>query len=139
MRIYYLNVFSSAIDATWYMGPVCVWSAVEPSIGILSACLPNMRPLFVFVRNKVSSSDRSEHRSHSAPAPGIITWGGSGGPGSKGAKGSHRRKDEDELRLTKNNYSMTNIVTVGGSSESGVSQGEGIVVRSEVVLQSSQR
>lgn len=121
------------------MGPVCVWSAVEPSIGILSACLPNMRPIFVFVRNKVSSSNRSEAQSRTVSAPGLVTWGGSGGPGSKGAKGSHHRKDEDELRLTNNNYSMTNIVTAGGPSESEVSQGEGIVVRSEVVLQSSQR
>lgn len=132
-------MFSSAIDVTWYMGPVCVWSAVEPSIGILSACLPNMRPLFVFIRSKVSSSSRSEGQSCTASEPGLITWGGSGGPGPKGAKGVHRGKDEDELRLTNNNYSMTNIVTAGGPSESEVSQGDGIVVRSEVRLQSSQR
>lgn len=121
------------------MGPVCVWSAVEPSIGILSACLPNMRPLFIFVRNKVSSSNRSAGQSHTTSAPGLVTWGGSGGPGSKGAKGIHRLKDEDELRLTKNNYSMTNIVTTVGRSESEASQGEGIIVRSEVRLDSTQR
>lgn len=132
-----MNVFSSAIDVTWYMGPVCVWSAVEPSIGILSACLPNMRPLFTFVRTKVSSSARSAGQSRTTSTPGLVTWGGSGGPSSKGAKGLQRLEDEDELRLTKNNYSMTNIVTTAERSESETSQGEGIYVRSEVRLQSS--
>lgn len=132
-----MNVFSSAVDVTWYMGPVCVWSAVEPSIGILSACLPNMRPLFTFVRTKVSSSARSAGQSRTTSTPGLVTWGGSGGPGSKGAKGIQRLEDEDELRLTKNNYSMTNIVTTAARSESETSQSEGIFVRSEVRLQSS--
>ncbi|KAL1868530.1 hypothetical protein Daus18300_005964 [Diaporthe australafricana] len=65
---------------------------------------------------------------------GIMLLGGFGGPGSKSV---HHRKDEDELRLTKNNYSMTNIVTSGGSADNEAVPDEGIIVRSEVTLQRS--
>ncbi len=34
-------------DPTWRLKDVFIWTSVEPSIGILSACLPTMRRVFV--------------------------------------------------------------------------------------------
>lgn len=66
VRIYYLVLLQTAIDLTWLMGPIFIWSCVEPSIGVLSACLPVMAPLLrIIFRNWVSSSSNSN--SHSLP------------------------------------------------------------------------
>lgn len=52
VRIHYLAVFLSATDVTYVVGPVFIWSSVEPSVGILSACLPTFPPLIRLVRGK---------------------------------------------------------------------------------------
>lgn len=49
---------------TWTLGPAFGWSSLEPSIAIISACLPTFAPLFRGLRNKISnSSDNDETRS----------------------------------------------------------------------------
>lgn len=72
IRIYYLVTLQTAIDLTWIMGPIFIWSCLEPSIGILSACLPVMGPLLrAHYRNHWASSDKSTQDSdpyrHGAP------------------------------------------------------------------------
>ncbi|KAI4204796.1 MAG: hypothetical protein LQ350_000862 [Teloschistes chrysophthalmus] len=47
-------------DITWNYVPAAVWSSAEPSVAVVSACLPSLRPLFV-----------------------RIVWGGSHRPGPK--------------------------------------------------------
>ncbi|OBS24817.1 hypothetical protein FPOA_05354 [Fusarium poae] len=54
VRIHYLSVFSREIDTTWHMGPVAIWSSFEPSIGIVSACLPSFKSLLRYLRGKNS-------------------------------------------------------------------------------------
>ncbi|KAF2089745.1 hypothetical protein K490DRAFT_22081, partial [Saccharata proteae CBS 121410] len=54
-RIYYLNELAHAVDATWWMGPGFLWSSVEPSIGIVSACLPTFTPLLRIGKQKAAS------------------------------------------------------------------------------------
>ncbi|KAI9741126.1 MAG: hypothetical protein M1834_002839 [Cirrosporium novae-zelandiae] len=59
VRISYLVTLQTAIDVTWIMGPVFIWSSVEPAIGILSACLPLMRPLIrFFIHDFLGSSNK---------------------------------------------------------------------------------
>ncbi|KAF6225969.1 hypothetical protein HO173_012636 [Letharia columbiana] len=36
-------------DVTYDFVPTCIWTAAEPSIAVVSACLPSLRPLFVRV------------------------------------------------------------------------------------------
>ncbi|KAH6977356.1 hypothetical protein BKA56DRAFT_732660 [Ilyonectria sp. MPI-CAGE-AT-0026] len=57
VRIYYIYQFSRKIDATWWMGPTMAWSSIEPSIAIVSACLPTFAPLFRFNRPHRSGSN----------------------------------------------------------------------------------
>ncbi|PTD06669.1 hypothetical protein HYE67_001798 [Fusarium culmorum] len=54
VRIHYLSVFAREIDTTWHMGPVAIWSSFEPSIGIVSACLPSFKSLLRYLRGKNS-------------------------------------------------------------------------------------
>ncbi|GAB1202905.1 hypothetical protein APSETT445_001529 [Aspergillus pseudonomiae] len=46
VRLVFLNRNTHSDDATWTVAPVFVWSCVEPSIGIVCACLPTLSPLF---------------------------------------------------------------------------------------------
>ncbi|KAF5624969.1 integral membrane protein [Fusarium sp. NRRL 52700] len=43
LRIHYLITWTKSIDTTWTMGSVAIWSSVEASMGIISACLPSFR------------------------------------------------------------------------------------------------
>ncbi|KAL6916666.1 hypothetical protein FSHL1_008114 [Fusarium sambucinum] len=54
VRIHYLSIFAREIDTTWHMGPVAIWSSFEPSIGIVSACLPSFKSLLRYLRGKNS-------------------------------------------------------------------------------------
>ncbi|GKU22926.1 unnamed protein product [Fusarium langsethiae] len=54
-RIYYLWGFFQNLDATWWMGPSFAWSSLEPSVAIISACLPTLAPLFRLGRMNATS------------------------------------------------------------------------------------
>ncbi|KXH66347.1 hypothetical protein CSAL01_03941 [Colletotrichum salicis] len=96
VRITYLSTFSHALDITWQMGPVFIWSAIEPSIAIVSACLPHLAPLRRLVRHKISSS-LGRFSSGGGGAGGVLSsnsapWrsksGTGGGKNSSSQKGS---------------------------------------------------
>ncbi|KAF3001713.1 hypothetical protein E8E14_002650 [Neopestalotiopsis sp. 37M] len=138
VRIYYLHEFATATDLTSLMGPVSVWSAIEPSIGILSACLPNMRPLWIISRRKLSPSyaDRSARSNQDPPSvPGLVTWG-RGDPKSSGKAskdGFTQFQDEDEMHLTGPEVPLKCLIS-SSASDTG-SYANGIKVRSEVHVQ----
>ncbi|KXH34426.1 hypothetical protein CSIM01_00337 [Colletotrichum simmondsii] len=106
VRITHLSTFSRALDITWQMGPVFIWSAIEPSIAIVSACLPHFAPLRRLVRHKISSS--LGHSSGNA--------GGGGGPSSNSAP--WRLKSKQSASAGKNSSSQNGtgaLFTYGGS------------------------
>ncbi|KAL9046300.1 MAG: hypothetical protein Q9214_000831 [Letrouitia sp. 1 TL-2023] len=56
--------------------PVIMWSAVEPNVGVISACLPSHRPVFkIFIRKAVSLKDlvSGSHSVQSNVQPGTDT------------------------------------------------------------------
>ncbi|KAL8702623.1 MAG: hypothetical protein Q9201_004201 [Fulgogasparrea decipioides] len=38
-------ITNATMDVTWSLGIVSVWSTAEPNLGIVSACMPTMKPL----------------------------------------------------------------------------------------------
>lgn len=50
-----MTFLGHSVDITWIMGDVFIWSSVEPSIGILCACLPNLKPLLRYTVEDFSS------------------------------------------------------------------------------------
>ncbi|KAJ5889048.1 hypothetical protein N7495_009089 [Penicillium taxi] len=47
-------------DMTWTLSKACTWCLVECSSGIISACLPTLRPLVSMISNKFSSGMGSQ-------------------------------------------------------------------------------
>ncbi|GAB1210520.1 hypothetical protein APSETT445_009314 [Aspergillus pseudonomiae] len=45
VRISAITKMKDSVDITWVIGDAMIWSNVEPCIGIVSACLPTLRPL----------------------------------------------------------------------------------------------
>ncbi|KAJ6045710.1 hypothetical protein N7499_003626 [Penicillium canescens] len=44
------------IDTPWTLAKACTWCLIECSSGIISACMPTLRPLFVMLSSKFASS-----------------------------------------------------------------------------------
>ncbi|KAI5196665.1 hypothetical protein E4T39_07678 [Aureobasidium subglaciale] len=67
VRIYYLTRLQQEIDLTMILGPAFGWSSLEPSIAIISACLPTFAPLFRGLRKRSASKlGKSGQNSHSS-------------------------------------------------------------------------
>ncbi|KAJ5951566.1 uncharacterized protein N7479_009979 [Penicillium vulpinum] len=47
-------------DIAWTLGNACTWCIVESSTGIISACMPTLRPLFLMVSSKFSSQSGTQ-------------------------------------------------------------------------------
>ncbi|CAI0645317.1 unnamed protein product [Colletotrichum noveboracense] len=152
VRIYYLNGLFQNIDVTWWMGPSFAWSSLEPSVAIISACLPTFAPLFRMGRSKSSKSPPYPYAGeHSA---GIS---GNGGQRSRNAHGSqlarasvggfglsrsqagHTRLEDDEVELTCKVTSGDTISSHGAESKGSSDYERGIVVRTQVSVVSQKQ
>lgn len=60
VRIYVLYQFTQARDITWMMGPLFIWSSIEPSVAIVCACLPHLGPLVRLTRIRILSGQGSK-------------------------------------------------------------------------------
>ena len=109
--------YQSAADLQQIQGPVFIWSSVEPSVGILGACMPTFPPLVRLVKEKARKG-YATYASHNSTNPANSNmWS---------ARRKDTRKDEDE-------YQLTNIQR---GSESNF-HGKGIMVQSEIDQSSS--
>ncbi|KAI0430708.1 hypothetical protein F5Y09DRAFT_307043 [Xylaria sp. FL1042] len=57
VRIWAFYRFTVEIDVTWVDADVFLLSSVEPAFGIVSACLPSLRPLYRRARAKVTGKE----------------------------------------------------------------------------------
>jgi len=72
-RIITITHLVQSKDISWAKSDVFIWSSVEPSIGIISGCLPTLRPLMMKVINALStrlpsSFKSSQHSESSGPS-----------------------------------------------------------------------
>lgn len=49
-----------SINLTWDYFPVCLWSTVEVTVGILCTCMPTLRLILVRVTRRVGSTIREK-------------------------------------------------------------------------------
>lgn len=112
VRLAYAQTFKSSYDVTWVNVPVILLSTVELGVGILCACLPTYRPLWVYLfprsrsnkgtpgkasdegyNSSGSGSKRfSAKRAYSGGATGLPS--GNGWKGSRLGSGSTNKRDE---------------------------------------------
>ncbi|KAL7619869.1 hypothetical protein AAE478_010415 [Parahypoxylon ruwenzoriense] len=126
VRIWAFAEFIQAVDLTWVMAHVFLWSSIEPAVGILSACLPSLRPLYRRAKNKVSSNATRDAGGSSA------NWGVS--KGSRGPNSYVRFGGDNESRSADDEVALTSITRGPANSDDTIPK-NGIVVRSEIVHQ----
>ncbi|KAJ5779903.1 hypothetical protein N7457_007623 [Penicillium paradoxum] len=128
VRIHYLSEFLSAVDVTWVMGPLFIWSTIEPSVAVVCACLPHLAPLARLAHRSISSSYQSQQSTGLSAERRRFHGSGKSnqdrnGAGSRGPifdfgfDQMKRRANDDEIGLT-------NYVTGGlnkGANPSNVS------------------
>ncbi|KAI1398983.1 hypothetical protein F4819DRAFT_466757 [Hypoxylon fuscum] len=123
VRIWAFAEFIGTIDLTWASAHVFLWSSIEPAVGILSACLPSLRPLYRRAKNKVTSSAAGNNSS--------ANWAtkGSRGPNSYVRFGDNESRSaaDDEVALTS--------ITKGPTGSDETIPKNGIMVRSEITHQ----
>lgn len=139
-------------DVTYLMGPVFIWSTIEPSVAIVCACLPHLAPLARIAHRSISSSFRSHP---STTGKGTGSGGRARGSGPGHGSGHHhkggsilgnkkqpfqhgfnrldgsrdRGLDEDEIGLT--NY------VIAGNDNVSITPGYGPPVKGEITVKSS--
>ncbi|GAP83085.1 putative integral membrane protein [Rosellinia necatrix] len=57
VRIWAFYRFTVEVDITWVQADVFLLSSVEPGFGIVSACLPSLRPLYRRARAKITGKE----------------------------------------------------------------------------------
>ncbi|CAG8947426.1 unnamed protein product [Penicillium salamii] len=60
-----IDLSKKADDITYDQVPSSVWTCIEPAVGIVAACLANMRPLFNFMHVKVWSKITTRYATNS--------------------------------------------------------------------------
>lgn len=101
MRIHYLLILKSTTDVTWAMGPVFIWSSVEPALGIVSSCLISLRPVFQRIYGHIFGSGTNSAAAHaSGRSNGFNSRSGNATIGGASSK-SRCRGDlvDDEMAL----------------------------------------
>lgn len=108
VRVYTITKMKSSVDITWVIGDAMIWSNVEPCIGIVSACLPTLRPLLRRIPKLGLFSSRLTRGSRSNSKPGmpgadpesITNSANRSAYRSANAKRGRFRPEEDEIYLT---------------------------------------
>ncbi|KAK8108364.1 hypothetical protein PG984_014165 [Apiospora sp. TS-2023a] len=144
IRIYYLAKLAEAADVSWWFGPGMGWSCIEPSVAIVTACLPTLAPLFRKTKPANASSqyyaknNASDPRSAATRATNISA-------AERGGQDQWTRMDdddEDEIELTRNQgrgeSRLSAYSTTGKLSDPDTPLHEGVItVETEVNIKSS--
>ncbi|KAK6863780.1 hypothetical protein PG995_000308 [Apiospora arundinis] len=106
IRLRSLIVFAASQNITWDYNEAAYWSTIEMHVGIVCACLPALRALFVAMgakalgstkgNTKGSSGYSTGHSGKNGVGPRSGTFGGSGGE-KLPAQGVPRRGDESDF------------------------------------------
>ncbi|KAL8816806.1 MAG: hypothetical protein Q9223_004248 [Gallowayella weberi] len=110
-------------DITWNYVPAATWSAAEPSISVVSACLPSLRPLFVRLvwgGTHAPNSKPLSRRTRSLPS-----WSRSKSAGTSGTQGSFNRLQELESDGSRSAWRQNSVAVVGGKMGKDLEEEEG--------------
>ncbi|KAJ5964245.1 uncharacterized protein N7479_004121 [Penicillium vulpinum] len=79
-------------DITYNQVPVIVWTCIEAAVGIMAACLPNLRPLFKLGKRNFWSNLRSSNNVSEMSSRTLVSLGNPGGTVTSIAT-SHKKSD----------------------------------------------
>ncbi|KAH8668745.1 CFEM domain-containing protein [Xylariales sp. PMI_506] len=75
IRLRSLILFADSENITWDYSPAAWWSTIELHVGIICACLPALRSLFVSLGVKVLGSTKGRSRGDTYHSSGSVTLG----------------------------------------------------------------
>ncbi|KAL8860981.1 MAG: hypothetical protein Q9178_002494 [Gyalolechia marmorata] len=87
LRFYYLKNYAQGRDPLYEMTNIGIWSAVEPCIGVVCACLPIMGPL---LRTHIFTFTTSVFRSRKWSKGTSSGFSGQSGSGKTGSRGERK-------------------------------------------------
>ncbi|GKZ23584.1 hypothetical protein AbraIFM66951_009857 [Aspergillus brasiliensis] len=136
VRIYSVDEFTKRTDVTWTLGPVFIWSTIEPGLSIVCACLPHLAPLVRLAHIRLSSSQDSKRSRPTHPSTPWRSRSGNANCNSTPAAGRRVQsvlstkytfdgQDDEEIGLTnrvttstslRKPHSMDSVEREGGST-----------------------
>ncbi|KAI1196927.1 hypothetical protein F5X97DRAFT_303928 [Nemania serpens] len=127
VRIWAFYRFTVEVDITWVQADVFLLSSVEPGFGIVSACLPSLRPLYRRARAKLTGKE-----THGSSAG---TWYAT----SKASRigNSYVRFGDDSSRSAERDDIALTSIGKGPNSKKPIPQNI-ILVRSEITQSTNQ-
>lgn len=150
VRLVHLNELITSSDITYTMGPVFIWSCVEPYVGILCACLPTFAPLVRVFWNKIRGKDTDYYTPNAGSnVAGLQSGTGLASKSQKSKKSSAWNKISDSGSKLRGDdeLELTNDITGGGrlgqsvrskdSDEDFTFHSGGIMVKNDVQWTSS--
>ncbi|RAL00830.1 uncharacterized protein BO80DRAFT_407194 [Aspergillus ibericus CBS 121593] len=135
VRIWSVDEFTKRKDVTWTLGPVFIWSTIEPGLSIVCACMPHLAPLVRLAHIKLSSSHDSKSKP-SRPTHPSIPWRSRSGNARAFANNDFNFSGHDD------EICLTNHVTTSASGrkpqsiESGEESPEQAIVVHSTFVQS---
>lgn len=127
VRIWAFYRFTYELDVTWVQADVFLLSSVEPAFGIVSACLPSLRPLYRRARAKITGNDSNPSQTN--------TWYAN----SKASRigNSYVRFGDDTSRSANDDDVALTSIGKGPGSNTPIPHNI-IMVRSEITQSSNQ-
>ncbi|KAI9831460.1 MAG: hypothetical protein M1819_005059 [Sarea resinae] len=102
-------------DVSWTLAKACTWCVVEVASGIISTCLPTLRPLLRMVSTQFSSGVKSKTKTRTGD---LATVGGSGARNLRGSNSHFHRLNDLVLRPQKDDKLTTTILQSEGRDDS---------------------
>lgn len=128
IRITVIISLTKTTDISWAKSDVFIWSSVEPSVGIISGCLPTLRSFFVWVLRSTGLScglggtGQTPQNADDSDMPPSQPW--SSGRGKLFSGNSRKLRPDDELLLTTvTAYKEESTPSIGTNEVSGSDNG----------------
>ncbi|KAL8767385.1 MAG: hypothetical protein Q9209_006075 [Squamulea sp. 1 TL-2023] len=126
-------------DITWNYVPAATWTAAEPSIAVVSACLPSLRPLFVRLVWGGAHCLKS-----TPPPPRSVPSRRSKSVGGGGTQGSFNRLQELSSDGARSPWRQNSVAVFGGKGDEEYGDTDEVPwnrirAKTEVVLTISER
>ncbi|KAI0476617.1 hypothetical protein GGR56DRAFT_483397 [Xylariaceae sp. FL0804] len=111
VRIAYLVKYWQSLDKTWWAGYISTWSSIEVSFGIVSACLPVMRPIYSRVRHGKNGTRSGQ----TYPSQRYASMGESGHAKSAARRSKNYHYLDDEIGLATATVTASPAASTRGS------------------------
>ncbi|KAI5791892.1 hypothetical protein EDC01DRAFT_784708 [Geopyxis carbonaria] len=124
----FITIFQfNPIDTSWTLATACTWCVVECAAGIISACLPTLRPLLKSFTSKFDSTRQGKSLGHTTPHANsagreLVTIGGS--EIKKGGNGQFVKLDDSGALRSKNSKHTVTVATIDEGSRGDSREGD---------------